>query len=1137
MEVTLAETMLEAEETGYAAYQYLAYLTNEIGTREAGTAKEVEAGEYLKEQYDTLGLEPEEQPFTYSTSDGSFNSNNIIGVVQGASDREIIVGAHYDSVSTDPGSYEGKAYTGQGTDDNASGVSVMLEVAEAIQALPEEQRPYTVRFIAFGAEEVGLQGSKYYVNQMTEEQIDNTVAMINLDSLAAGDMMYIYGGAGAGGFVRDLGLAIADRDGLDVTTNPGLNADYPEGTTGDWSDHAPFKAKGIPYAYLEATNWEIGDLDGYTQTEEHDEIFHTYKDNLAFISQAFPGRIEERLSTFTQLLTSILLEVQEPSSSQTMVLDKDVASMTEKRTLTATFDLPEGVSADSLTWTYDGKPLADWKQWVPGATPQTPGAYTGPSFISAEVMSVAGSTVTAEITFDLPFGTDNLSPRTANNNIRPEYPKFIGNFELAAVADGEIVAHTKVKLTPYDSYRSYAELKPEIDRITAEAARETGRYIETTSIGKSVEGRDIYFTVLAKDEASVDQYQNDIHPKMMSNPAELAEDIREDRLTDYKVPIWLNNIHPDESPGVDVILNYFETMALEEEIQYDTKLGGHDQTITLNMDDALEHAIFIFVYTNNPDGRVHNTRANAEGFDLNRDNSYQTQPETQAVTKKIAEWSPLSFLDMHGFVGSFLIEPCTPPHDPNIEYDLLMESMLEQAYAMGEAGIANTTYDVYHIPYEENRKMFEDENYEPIANATGWDDASPAYTAVYALHHGALGHTLEMPELNEESQKALYYTAAAATDYVVKNKETLFLNQLEVYKRGVGGIDIGEDVDKFLVDSNNEVIGRPRQGNTNFFPEYYVLPVDGTLQKNVLEAYRMAEYLLRNGVQVDRSTEEVTVAGTTYPAGSYVVNMHQAKRGLANLVLYDGINVSDFDDMYADIVQNFHDMRGFDRYIIREAGAFTGKLDEVSAPVDIPATVVPDGSTYVVLRNSNNDALLAVNTLLAEDKTVVMLTADDAEHEAGDFVVRAEDLQEVVTDLYLELELFSGEEPQGKELEALKVAATGVPAYVLKSLGFEVVSNQSQADVLVNTSGSTTLIDQGKPYVGFGRTAMNTVRTANLIPGFEFATTRSSHEGLFRTDVSPSSPITGPYDAVEYFYTVSGSISRLCLLRPMYWLA
>ncbi|MGU9560662.1 hypothetical protein ACQXW1_18150, partial [Lactiplantibacillus pentosus] len=76
----------------------------------------------------------------------------------------------------------------------------------------------------------------------------------------------------------------------------------------------------------------------------------------------------------------------------------------------------------------------------------------------------------------------------------------------------------------------------------------------------------------------------------------------------------------------------------------------------------------------------------------------------------IAKWSPLSFLDMHGFDANFLIEPSTPPHNPNVEYDLLIDHMVEQAKAMGEAGIANTKYDYYHIPYEEHRKTAKDPN-------------------------------------------------------------------------------------------------------------------------------------------------------------------------------------------------------------------------------------------------------------------------------------------------------------------------------------------------------------------------------------------------------------------------------------------
>jgi alkaline phosphatase isozyme conversion protein len=209
---------------------------------------------------------------------------------------EIIVGAHYDSVDA-----------GKGADDNASGVGVILEVAERIK---EQQTPYTIRFILFGAEEVGLQGSQVYVDQMTAEQIQNTIAMINLDSVAAGDMAYVYGDAGERGVIRDWVLDFAEENGLALQTQLGENPAYPRGTTGDWSDHAPFKSIGIPYTYLESTNWGLGKKDGYTQVSteygEDGEIWHTEYDTLEYINTTFPGRVQERLNLFVVVLETIL---------------------------------------------------------------------------------------------------------------------------------------------------------------------------------------------------------------------------------------------------------------------------------------------------------------------------------------------------------------------------------------------------------------------------------------------------------------------------------------------------------------------------------------------------------------------------------------------------------------------------------------------------------------------------------------------------------------------------------------------------------------------------------------------------------------------------------------------------------------
>lgn len=1097
-----AAAALKEGEAGYAAYQYMTYLSSTIGTRVVGSEQEAQAAAYIESAFKDMGLATAKLPFSYTRSGTTVNSQNVVATKQGKSSRVVYVGAHYDSVSA-----------GKGTDDNASGVGVMLEAAKTVA---KADVPYTIKFIAFGGEEAGLRGSKDFVSKMTPEEIKNAVAMINLDSLAAGDNMHIYGSAGYEGFVRELGLDIAERLKLNVTTQQGLNPEYPAGTTGDWSDHAPFKAAGIPYGYLEATNWNLGDMDGYTQTEKDGEIWHTPKDTLDYISQNYPGRIEEHLSTFSTLLSTILLEIAEPAP-QTLTLSNNKASITEKRTIDVVFDMPSTSAVGDLKWTFGGKDLTEWKKYKNGG-------FNGDPFIKLEGTPVVeDGKLKAKLTFDLVFDTTNLSGN------RARYPALLGTYDLAVSGkSGNVIGQAPIKLNVYDDYHPYDEIKPALDEIMASPDKKN-RYIETKVIGKSVQDRDILFSIVAKDQKAVDDYLNKTLPAMTNDPEGLQKQIEAGTLKDYKVPIWINNIHPDEAPGVDAIINIFRSLVTQNTVTYQTTDDkGAEQTVTLDIDKALDNVIFLLNYTENPDGRYLNTRANSLGFDLNRDNSYQTQPETQQVMGELAKWMPTSFLDFHGFVGQFLIEPCTPPHDPNFEYDLLIDNMVEQATLMGRAGVANTKYDVFHIPYVEAKKAAEDPNYKPIANATGWDDAAPAYTAVFAMHHGALGHTIEIPELNQDSTNALYYTALAATKYLADNKDRLFLNQLEIYKRGMNNED-NRAVDKYLVNAKYEVIGRPRGGNENFFPEYYVLPVDNALQKNPAEAYRMVKYLLHNGVKVERTKTSVKVGDTTYPKGTFVVNMHQASRGFANLVLYDGFNVSDFEEMYSDIIQSFPEMRGFDSYEIRAAGAFKNKTNVNTSEneITIPGTTVPGSSYEYVIRNNGNAAVQAVNELIGAGKKVTLLangggTGANA-YEKGDFLVSYSNLKTVKDNYLLKVVPFpaSGDKT-GKVLKPAVVGATARsnPEFVLKQLGFQVTNDLAAAEVLLN-AGSADLI-KTKPYIGFGRSGMSLFKSAGVAEGFDYKA-ENAYEGLYRAVFDQDSAITAPYEAEDYLYTNTGS--------------
>ena len=68
------------------------------------------------------------------------------------------------------------------------------------------------------------------------------------------------------------------------------------------------------------------------------------------------------------------------------------------------------------------------------------------------------------------------------------------------------------------------------------------------------------------------------------------------------------------------------------------------------MDAILDRAIVVFNVIQNPDGRVAGTRANGNGFDLNRDFLTQSQSETKASVRIMQEWLPPETLDLHGYV-------------------------------------------------------------------------------------------------------------------------------------------------------------------------------------------------------------------------------------------------------------------------------------------------------------------------------------------------------------------------------------------------------------------------------------------------------------------------------------------------------
>ena len=177
-------------------------------------------------------------------------ARNIGGVLRGKgklADEWVVIGAHYDHVGmgyfgADPQN-RGKLHPG--ADDNASGTGAMLCTARALHDFyGSRQAPADLRsvvFLAFTAEEMGLDGSREFVKHPIMPA-DRIAAMINLDMVGRlrGDELAMSGTGTAEKF-GDLVRPAIERSGLTVKADPGGRGP---------SDHASFYAAGIPVLFL-----------------------------------------------------------------------------------------------------------------------------------------------------------------------------------------------------------------------------------------------------------------------------------------------------------------------------------------------------------------------------------------------------------------------------------------------------------------------------------------------------------------------------------------------------------------------------------------------------------------------------------------------------------------------------------------------------------------------------------------------------------------------------------------------------------------------------------------------------------------------------------------------------------------------
>ncbi|MFN7978274.1 MAG: M28 family peptidase [Vicinamibacterales bacterium] len=218
------------------------------------------------------GVERYAQPFTTTTRAGTRVSGvNLLARCPGrrADAPTIVVSAHYDHL----GVRDGKVYPG--ADDNASGVALLLHIAERCAAQPFTH-PLLLAF--FDAEELGLQGAKAFVQAPTVP-IDRIAVNLNFDMVSRSDTRELYvSGPGRWPRLKDLLAPVA--------ANAPINVRFGHDTGGgqdDWttqSDHGAFHAAGIPFVYLGVEDH----ADYHKPTDTPEKIAPAFLDGVAAVA-------------------------------------------------------------------------------------------------------------------------------------------------------------------------------------------------------------------------------------------------------------------------------------------------------------------------------------------------------------------------------------------------------------------------------------------------------------------------------------------------------------------------------------------------------------------------------------------------------------------------------------------------------------------------------------------------------------------------------------------------------------------------------------------------------------------------------------------------------------------------------------
>lgn len=698
----------------------------------------------------------------------------------------------------------------------------------------------------------------------------------------------------------------------------------------------------------------------------------------------------------------------------------------------------------------------------------------------------------------------------------------------------------RLTVTPYDANdRSYAgdlighaDLAPRLNAMMERSDR-----ISVQVIGQSTQGRDLYLVTLTAPETKSETRKQTAYREMIQQrPSVAARDTKTKK--EYKTPIWFSsNIHGNEWEGTDASMRYIEEIVDAPWSEVEELLENHRLYFSLSL---------------NPDGRYLATRATALGFDANRDMITNVTPESRSYVRTTQELLALYASDIHGYTSQLQVEPTGPPHGENYEYDLFIPHNYALALQIEKdvvdaaiPGNPLTSRGGIKIPYRDT--------------PSGWDDYPPIFTAQYAAFYGALTSTVELP-LGRTGQtmtpaRAAINSAVAhqvivsTVDYVTANSDEILDNQIEFFRRALSA-----EPKTSLTGDNIAGVAGPEQWKELWdpaddqepvsLPQAYIIPV-GDSQRSMSDAQALVDQLLSHGIVVSTLNSDRTYDGVTYPRGSYVVDMMQPKRALANALLDLGSDISTkVSSMYDISAWSYSYLWGA---TVAKVGDVTDGPVRAVKSMDAPVgqAAIPAKAQHVTFEVSGVRDYVALNDLLADDAVAWMLPSGDAviapqSHKLAvnaaaehDIAFRAATTDEIAT-------VTSG---RAQELEALKIGYTGTQDALtsLTQLGFEAVpvstatinSNPAILDDLdaiwlgaaLNFSGAQATgraatqawLDQGGALLGSGNNAFTSASNFGLVSATAYSGPGSGN-GIVAVDTPADSILANHAQDYAFVY-------------------